>query len=657
MKRAHTRLFFGRYIILGLICMGLVMGAAGSSARAAEEEKQQIHVLFTHDLHSHINSFDTLYQGENVNIGGFARLQTLIRRQLEEDADTLIVDAGDFSMGTLFQTIYETQAPELRLLGEMGVAATTLGNHEFDYRSEGLNRMLLTAAESGDTRPDLLLCNVDWTDMDAEQEKAREAFEYYGVKDYCMVERNGVRIALIGVFGEDALECAPTCILSFKDPVQAVSETVARIEANEEADMIVCLSHSGTNEDKDKSEDEQLAEQVPRLDLIISGHTHTTLEEPIVHGDTAIVSAGEYGKTLGTLTMTRTENGRWSIEDYELIPVTQEIEPDALLQEKIDEFAAYIDTDYLSYFGYRAEQILAYNPYSFSTVEDLGASHIEHNLGNILADAYVYAVEHADGYDGHPVDVAVVPSGTVRDTYVQGNITVENVFNSFSLGIGEDGIPGYPLISVYLTGKELRTIAEIDASVSDYMPTARLYMSGMEMKYNPNRLLLNKTTGLCLASHRLWQTDAPVGEPKEEIEDDRLYRVVADLYSGQMLSAVTDMSYGILSIVPKDENGVRITDFADCIVYDGAKELKAWAGIAGYLSSFEKNGEGISQIPEYYSEVRGRKIREDAKDIYSLLRQPNEYAVIMMAAAAAILLLVVLLVRLAGKGIQRMKEN
>lgn len=60
-------------------------------------------------------------------------------------------------------------------------------------------------------------------------------------------------------------------------------------------------------------------------------------------------------------------------------------------------------------------------------------------------------------FDGVPVDVAVVPSGTVRDTYAKGDITVEQVFNSFSLGIGADGVPGYPLISVYLTGKELKT--------------------------------------------------------------------------------------------------------------------------------------------------------------------------------------------------------
>ena len=93
-------------------------------------------------------------------------------------------------------------------------------------------------------------------------------------------------------------------------------------------------------------------------------------------------------------------------------------------------------------------------------------------------DSFAYAVDS--------VDVAVVPSGTIRDTYTKGDITVENVYNSFSLGIGKDGMAGYPLISTYLTGKELKLAAEVDASVSDFMTTARLYSSGLNFTYNPN---------------------------------------------------------------------------------------------------------------------------------------------------------------------------
>lgn len=88
-----------------------------------------------------------------MNIGGFARIQTIIDRQRGKDPETLLVDGGDFSMGSLFQTVYETQASELRLMGAMGYDATTFGNHEFDFRSKGLENMLHMAANSGEELP------------------------------------------------------------------------------------------------------------------------------------------------------------------------------------------------------------------------------------------------------------------------------------------------------------------------------------------------------------------------------------------------------------------------------------------------------------------------------------------------------------------------
>lgn len=123
--------------------------------------------------------------------------------------------------------------------------------------------------------------------------------------------------------------------------------------------MIVCVSHSGTWEDESKSEDENLAKAVPELDLILSGHTHTTLEEPIVHGDTYVVSCGEYGKNLGELSMTQKADGRWEMTSYEIVPVTTDIDQDAETQNTIDQFMDTVDTDYLAQFGYTKDQVLA----------------------------------------------------------------------------------------------------------------------------------------------------------------------------------------------------------------------------------------------------------------------------------------------------------
>ena len=603
-----------------------------------------VDIVFTHDTHSHLNTFTTMVDGLETELGGFARMNTLIEAQRAQNPDTLVIDGGDFSMGTLIQTVFETQAAELRMLGYLGCDVTTLGNHEFDYRSKGLANMLTSAQASGDAVPAMVVCNVDWDTMEAEgltegQQRLKDAFAAYGVSDYTVLEKGDVDIAVVGVFGKDALACAPTCELKFEDPIEAVKQTVADIKANEDVDMIVCVSHSGTWEDESKSEDELLAKAVPDLDLILSGHTHTELEKPIQHGSTYVVSCGEYGKNLGELTLTQQADGRWAMSAYELIPITSDIAVHAATQQTIDSFMDTVDTDYLARFGYTKDQVLAENDIVFSTQKDLENIHEEHNLGDIIADAYVYAVENAADYDGVPVDLAVVPSGTVRDTYARGDITVEQVFNSFSLGIGADGVPGYPLISVYLTGREIRTAAEIDASVSDFMTTARLYCSGLNFTYNPHRLLLNRVTDVCLEDD---------GQPVA-LEDDKLYRIVADLYSGQMLSAVTDMSYGILAIVPKYADGTPITDFEDVIITENGRELKAWDSIARYMASFaDTDGDGIANVPAYYSTTHGRKLVDTSRSPLALLKNPNKFTVVyagLLAVAVLLIVLVVLLIR------------
>ena len=612
-----------------------------------------VDIVFTHDTHSHLNTFTTMVDGLETELGGFARMNTLIEAQRAQNPDTLVIDGGDFSMGTLIQTVFETQAAELRMLGYLGCDVTTLGNHEFDYRSKGLANMLTSAQASGDAVPAMVVCNVDWDTMEAEgltegQQRLKDAFAAYGVSNYTVLEKGDVDIAVVGVFGKDALACAPTCELKFEDPIEAVKQTVADIKANEDVDMIVCVSHSGTWEDESKSEDELLAKAVPDLDLILSGHTHTELEKPIQHGSTYVVSCGEYGKNLGELTLTQQADGRWAMSAYELIPITSDIAVHAATQQTIDNFMDTVDTDYLARFGYTKDQVLAENDIVFSTQKDLENIHEEHNLGDIIADAYVYAVENAADYDGVPVDLAVVPSGTVRDTYARGDITVEQVFNFFSLGIGADGVPGYPLISVYLTGREIRTAAEIDASVSDFMTTARLYCSGLNFTYNPHRLLLNKVTNVCLEDD---------GQ-RVALEDDKLYRIVADLYSGQMLSAVTDMSYGILAIVPKYADGTPITDFEDVIITENGRELKAWDSIARYMASFaDTDGDGIANVPAYYSTTHGRKLVDTSRSPLALLKNPNKFTAVYAGLLAAAVLLIVLVVLLIRKLIKKTRRR
>ena len=620
----------------------------------AADSTKQIDVLFTHDTHSHLDSFSTIVNGKQEKVGGFAKIKTLINEKKKEDPDTLILDGGDFSMGTLVQTVYDTEAAELRMLGSLGYDVTTFGNHEFDYRSKGLANMLKAAKSSGETLPEIVVCNVDWESMEKAglndgQKQIQSAFEIYGVKNYVMVQKGGVKIAVVGVFGKDALECAPTCELLFKDPVEAVKKTVEEIKKNEEADMIACVSHSGTWDDENKSEDELLAKAVPDIDLIISGHTHSELPEAIQHGNTYIVSCGEYGRNLGSLSMTQNSDGRWDLSSYELIPVSEDVETDKKTQKQIDALMDKVDTNYLADFGYTRKEVLAENDIEFNSLEEMGTKHEELNLGDIMSDAYVYAVENSAYYDGDPVDVAVVPSGTVRDTYTKGDITVEDVFNSFSLGIGKDGVAGYPLINAYLTGKELKLVAEVDASISDFMTTARLYCSGLNFTYNPHRMILNKVTDCYLT-----RAD---GE-RTEIQDDKLYHVVTDLYTGQMLGSVMKMSYGLLSLEPKDKDGNPIENLEDQAVMEGDRELKAWDAIARYMQSFEDtDGDGIANVSEYYATTHGRKVVDDSKNIISLIKNPNKFTAIIVSVDLIIIVMIVLVTVLIRKVVRKIRKK
>ncbi len=639
-----------RFCIVALVTI-MAVAACFAMTGLADSKEKEVDVMFLHDTHSHLNEFATVEDEKTQVLGGFAKIKTLINEQKEDNPDTLVLDGGDFSMGTLIQVMYEEEASEIRMLGELGMDVTTLGNHEFDYKAKGLANMLNRAVASGDRLPTMVVCNVDWKAMEEaglteDQKLLKEAFANYGVKEYVVVEKNDVKIAVTGIFGEDCLDCVPNCPLKFKSPVVALKETVATIQEKEDVDMIACVSHSGTWDDEAKSEDEILAKNVPEVDLIISGHTHTKLDKPIRHGDTYIVSAGEYGKYLGSLSMEQKKDGRWELDDYELILVDKDVKEDAEAQAKVDSFMEQVDSKYLEQFGYTAEQVLCTNDIEFATSGDVGSKHTEMNLGSIMADAYTYSVAKFDATDTRPVDVAVVPAGVIRDTYAKGNVTTENVFNSFSLGIGKDGIAGYPLISIYLTGAELKIAAEIDASISGFMSSARLYTDGLYWDYNPNRMILNKVTDVYLCD---------VNEKRVEIEDDKLYRVVTDFYTSQMLGGVTDLSYGLLSVVPKFADGTPVENYEDAVILTGeGKELKAWAAIAEYMSSFEDtDGDGIGNVPQKYATKEGRKVVEDSKKVGDLLKNPNKFFFMVLGIVLLVVALLVAIIFVIAKVVQR----
>lgn len=614
---------------LSALCLALCLLAAGLPLTAFAASPSPVYestILFTHDTHDH---FLPMPDEEGGEYGGYTRLATLLKQEREAHPDALTLDAGDFSMGSLFQTIYATHAPELQALGAMGYDVTTLGNHEFDYRAQGLADMLNAAVDSGSPLPAIVQANYKPPESDT---ASLEAWERYGIQDYVILERGGISYGIFGLMGEEADSNAPMSGMEFEPTVEAAQRTVAAIQAELEQSsnpsLIICLSHSGTD-GKGKGEDYELAKAVDGIDLIISGHTHTVLEEPIQVGNTLIVSAGEYTSYLGSLTLSWSEDGQKTIQDYRLIPVDETVAADPGMEQLTNRFQPLVESEYLAQYGLKFDQVLATTQFAFTPISQFATEQREDTLGNLIADSYIYAVQQVEGDDYVPVDFAVVASGVIRGSFAAGEITTSDAFNVSSLGSGADGTPGYPLISVWITGKELKDAFEVDASVTPIMSAAQLYGSGMTWTWNPHRIIFNKVNSCAQV--------LPDGTTVP-LENDRLYRVVTGLYSGQMLGTVNSQSFGILTITPKDANGNVITNFEDHIIYnpDGS-EVKEWYALASYLQS-------MGTVDTRYSAPEGRKVEERSWNPISLLKGLNLIGGIALAVLLVVILLVGLLI-------------
>ena len=625
-----------RLLALALVLVTLLSLCIFPSA--AETAEDEITILFTHDLHSHL--LPAANETGGGEYGGYARLMTAIKEQKAEDPDAILVDGGDFAMGSLFQTAYPTSAIELRMMGAMGYDATTFGNHEYDYLQSGLIGMLNAAADSGDPVPAIVNANY-WPPKEGQEgysEAMWDALANYGVKKYTILERGGVYYVLFGIFGFDADDCAPNSGMILEDPIETAKAAVAAGVAECEAEygvhpVVVCLSHSGTS--GGKGEDYELAEAVEGIDVIVSGHTHTTLREPITVNGTLIVSAAEYGRYLGVLKLRKNGDGV-ALKSYELIPINENVAEDPAIAAMVEGFKADVEADYLSRYGYTFDQVLVSNPYTFDTVDEVYASQHESTLCNIFSDAYKRAVEQATG---KRVDVAITAAGVIRGSLPVGNVTVSDVFNAASLGVGTEG----ELIGIYVTGKDLKNAIELDASVQPLMRSAQLFMSGVEYSFNQNRMIFNKVDYAMLQNE-----DGTL----EKIENDKLYFIVAGMYMGQMLGSVEETSMGILTVTPRDENGnpIAVEDLVNYVVKDeNGNPLKEWYAIADYLDSME------GELDSRYARPDGRKVVYKSLNPVKLLRNANIFTYIVLVLIVGIITAVVFIVRAVVRRVKRKK--
>ena len=600
-----------------------------TAAQTLSAGEKAFTIIHSNDLHSHLLGFSpnidyTPYRtGDDETMGGWARIATVIKQiKRNRENPVLVLDAGDFLMGSLFHLLSREEAFELRLMKKMGYDVTTLGNHEFDLMPRGLAR-ILTAADLRGQIPAIVHSNTVFSNESKKDDSLEEIFDKGIVRPYMVLEKEDVRIGFFGIMGKDAAEVSPFASpVRFEDPVPAARRMVRDLREKEKVDMVICLSHCGLSEDKDRSEDEILAKEVKGIDIIISGHTHTKTDAALQVNNTIIVQAWEYGKHLGVLDIVY-KDGTISLRNYQIIEIDDSIESDAQILSLIDSFEALINQEVLTREGLSFRKIIAQTDFDLEIETD------ECNLGNIIADSIRWYINNHDYEPGDPVTrvaMSVISNGLIRDDIVRGKtgkVAVCDVFRSIPLGIGMDDTMGYPLITFYLYPSEVKKGFEILTSIypvkgSDYF----LQISGARFTYNPNRMIFDRVTEIWLGNEE--EGYSPLDYSKS---NKTLLRVAADIYNATFLKIVGNFTWHILDIVPKDRNGNPIEDLKTARVdadkkKPGIQELKAWMGVIEYIRSFtDTTGDEIPDIPEKYKGKLGRNVIEASWNPYKLLRR------------------------------------
>jgi len=250
----------------------------------------KIVILHTNDVHSHIEPFpdnDPKYTG----LGGAARRASLIQQIRNEEENVLLLDAGDVFQGTPYFNLYEGEI-DFKLMSLMQYDACTIGNHDFDNGIEGFNRMLPHA------KFPFLNTNYDFSKTILKGK----------IKPYKIFIKEGIKIGVFGVGVElDGLVDKKLYKeTKYSDPVIAANKTADILKNKEQFDIIICISHLGYKYKSDQISDLKLASSTKYIDLIIGGHTHTSLDKPTkiknLDGEITLINqVGWAGVNIGRL--------------------------------------------------------------------------------------------------------------------------------------------------------------------------------------------------------------------------------------------------------------------------------------------------------------------------------------------------------------------
>lgn len=283
-------------------------GLSLSSFSIVKEKK--ITILHTNDVHSHIDPFPVDHP-RNPSMGGVAKRANIIEQIRKEEANVLLLDAGDIFQGTPYFNYYGGEL-EFKLMSMMKYDLATLGNHDFDNGIDGFYAQLPHA------NFEFVSANYDFKNT-----------ELNGiVKPYKTFIKDGIKI---GVFGlgielEGLVDKKLYKETKYNNPIEVATDITKTLKETEKCELIICLSHLGFDykNEKDKPSDLKLAVATQDIDLIIGGHTHTFLDKPVVKtnkiGKQVIINqVGAYGINLGRIDFYLSDESKYISKERNIV--------------------------------------------------------------------------------------------------------------------------------------------------------------------------------------------------------------------------------------------------------------------------------------------------------------------------------------------------
>jgi 2',3'-cyclic-nucleotide 2'-phosphodiesterase (5'-nucleotidase family) len=264
-------------------------------------------VLHTNDIHSHLLP-------DREGRGGLARIGGYVEQVRAREDHVLFLDAGDAVGGTPVSSVF-TGRPIFHVMSVMGIDALAVGNHEFDHGWKRIDDYREIA-----TFP--LLC------ANATAPERRRI----GDADWTRFEIGGLKIGVIGVITEVTPEitvAGATDGVTFEKPADAVRRLLPEVRAA--SDIVILLAHLGHDEEC------ALAREVRGIDLVVGGHSHTVVKEPVREKETVVLQAGGFGHYVGRVEIAFDVERRRIIRiEGELVEVNAKLPVSARVRDAVE---------------------------------------------------------------------------------------------------------------------------------------------------------------------------------------------------------------------------------------------------------------------------------------------------------------------------------